>query len=209
MARRFVLPQRARVNVDVDFDNELNPQQLDVATSGEGPKLVIAGAGSGKTRTLTYRVAYLLQQGVPPGGILLVTFTNKAAREMLGRVAQLTRLEPHHLWGGTFHSVFLEVLEFFRFSPEGRGIRKRRIPNHGPGPPTDAELSGGDNSPLIGGRLVDNGRSVVTSSRAANIRQSPIDDEGDMTGRVEAQGRRSGEALRVLAILHRPFAHDL
>jgi DNA helicase-2/ATP-dependent DNA helicase PcrA len=110
MARRFVLPQRAQAGPQVDFAHDLNEQQLAVASCGEGPKLVIAGAGSGKTRTLTYRVAYLLQQGVAPAGILLVTFTNKAAREMLGRVGQLTRLEPHRMWGGTFHSVGARLL---------------------------------------------------------------------------------------------------
>jgi len=110
MAKRFVLPQRAHAGVSVDFEHDLNPQQLAVVTCGEGPKLVIAGAGSGKTRTLTYRVAHLLQSGVPPAGILLVTFTNKAAREMLGRVGQLTQLEPHRMWGGTFHSVGARLL---------------------------------------------------------------------------------------------------
>jgi len=110
MARRFVLPQRAQANLDIDFANELNAQQLAVVTCGDGAKLVIAGAGSGKTRTLTYRVAYLVQNGVPPSSILLVTFTNKAAREMLGRVGQLTQLEPHRMWGGTFHSVGARLL---------------------------------------------------------------------------------------------------
>jgi len=108
--RRFALPQRSPVNLEIDFEADLNEQQLAVATCGDGPKLVIAGAGSGKTRTLTYRVAYLLQRGVPPAGILLVTFTNKAAREMLGRVGQLTRLEPYRMWGGTFHSVGARLL---------------------------------------------------------------------------------------------------
>ena len=110
MAHRFVLPHRIHADVDVDFRKELNDQQYAVVTCGEGPKLVIAGAGAGKTRTLTYRVAYLLDQGIPPSGILLVTFTNKAAREMLGRVSQLTHLEPHKLWGGTFHSVGARIL---------------------------------------------------------------------------------------------------
>ncbi|MGD8818247.1 MAG: ATP-dependent helicase, partial [Acidobacteriota bacterium] len=110
MARKFVLPQRARAALSIDFDRELNEQQRAVVTCGDGPKLVIAGAGSGKTRTLTYRVAWLLQQGVAPGAVLLVTFTNKAAREMLGRVGQLTQLEPHRLWGGTFHSVGARLL---------------------------------------------------------------------------------------------------
>jgi DNA helicase-2/ATP-dependent DNA helicase PcrA len=110
MARRFVLPQRARASVEIAFEKELNSQQLAVVRCGDGPKLVIAGAGSGKTRTLTYRVAYLLEQGVPPGAILLVTFTNKAAREMMRRVSDLIRVEPHQMWGGTFHSVGARLL---------------------------------------------------------------------------------------------------
>lgn len=110
MARRFVLPHRPHFGGDIDFDNDLNEEQLAVVTCGEGAKLVIAGAGSGKTRTLTYRVAYLLGQGAPPASILLVTFTNKAAREMLGRVGELTRLEPYRMWGGTFHSVAARLL---------------------------------------------------------------------------------------------------
>ena len=110
MARRFVLPQRPHSSGGIDFDNDLNEDQLAVVTCGGGPKLVIAGAGSGKTRTLIYRVAYLLGQGAPPASILLVTFTNKAAREMLGRVGQLTQLEPYRMWGGTFHSVGARLL---------------------------------------------------------------------------------------------------
>jgi DNA helicase II / ATP-dependent DNA helicase PcrA len=88
-----------------DYRAELNDQQYDAVTSGPGPALVLAGAGSGKTRTLTYRVAWLLDNGVEPNSILLLTFTNKAAREMLGRVAQLLPLETRSIWGGTFHSI--------------------------------------------------------------------------------------------------------
>ena len=74
-------------------------------TAAPGPLLVIAGAGSGKTRTLTYRVAYLLENGIDPRNILLLTFTNKAARQMLERVANLLPVDATGLWGGTFHSI--------------------------------------------------------------------------------------------------------
>jgi DNA helicase-2/ATP-dependent DNA helicase PcrA len=89
----------------IDFRKELNDEQFNAVTAAPGPLLVLAGAGSGKTRTLTYRVAWLLGQGVRPGEILLLTFTNKAAREMLHRVQDLTGVEPGRFWGGTFHSI--------------------------------------------------------------------------------------------------------
>ena len=89
----------------IDYPKELNEQQLRVVLAGEGPLLVIAGAGSGKTRTLTYRVARLLESGVPPAQILLLTFTNKAAREMLRRVESLVRGDVRRITGGTFHHV--------------------------------------------------------------------------------------------------------
>ncbi len=79
-------------------------------TAPPGPALVIAGAGSGKTRTLTYRVAFLLEQGIPPERILLLTFTNKAAKEMMQRVTDLLGGELSALWGGTFHSIGARVL---------------------------------------------------------------------------------------------------
>jgi DNA helicase-2/ATP-dependent DNA helicase PcrA len=89
----------------IDYATELNEQQYAAVTSAPGPSLVLAGAGSGKTRTLTYRVAWLLDNGVEPESILLLTFTNKAAREMLARVQNLLPLETRGIWGGTFHSV--------------------------------------------------------------------------------------------------------
>jgi DNA helicase II / ATP-dependent DNA helicase PcrA len=94
----------------VDYAAELNEQQLAAVTAPPGPILVIAGAGSGKTRTLTYRVAYLLENGIDPRNILLLTFTNKAAREMLNRVANLLPVDATGLWGGTFHSVGNRIL---------------------------------------------------------------------------------------------------
>jgi DNA helicase-2/ATP-dependent DNA helicase PcrA len=111
MSRQYTL-QRAPVckSIHVDYAGELNEQQLAAVTAPPGPILVIAGAGSGKTRTLTYRVAYLLENGIDPRNILLLTFTNKAAREMLGRVANLLPVDASGLWGGTFHSVGNRIL---------------------------------------------------------------------------------------------------
>ncbi len=94
----------------VDYRKELNAEQLDVVLHGDGPCLVLAGAGSGKTRTIVYRVAYLIERGIKPENILLVTFTNKAAKEMLFRVEELLGTFPSTLWGGTFHHVANRLL---------------------------------------------------------------------------------------------------
>jgi DNA helicase-2/ATP-dependent DNA helicase PcrA len=111
MSRDYVLqPFRPPVDLHIDYAAELNPQQLAAVTAPPGPSLVIAGAGSGKTRTLTYRVGYLLEQGIPADRILLLTFTNKAAKEMMRRVADLLGQELPALWGGTFHSIGARVL---------------------------------------------------------------------------------------------------
>jgi len=106
MSREYVLhPFRAASHLQIDYAKELNEQQYAAVTAPPGPSLVIAGAGSGKTRTLIYRVAYLLEQGIAPERILLLTFTNKAAREMMRRVADLLGQEMGSLWGGTFHGI--------------------------------------------------------------------------------------------------------
>ena len=97
----------------IDFTRELNADQLAAVTAEDGPALVLAGAGSGKTRTLTYRVAYLLQNGVTPESILLLTFTNKASKQMLERVEELTDMGAHRFLGGTFHHVGGQVLRSF------------------------------------------------------------------------------------------------
>jgi len=111
MSRDYVIePFRSEINLQIDYARELNPQQLAAVTAPPGPALVIAGAGSGKTRTLTYRVAYLLEQGIPADRILLLTFTNKAAGEMMRRVAVLLGRQLPSLWGGTFHSIGARIL---------------------------------------------------------------------------------------------------
>src|SRR5947209_5870520 len=89
----------------------LNPAQTAAVTGAEGPTMIIAGAGSGKTRVLTTRIAYLLEQGIRPWEILSLTFTNKAAGEMKERIAALLGSEyVHELWMGTFHSIFARML---------------------------------------------------------------------------------------------------
>src|SRR6266550_3247055 len=106
MSRQYTLQRSpTSTSIHIDYAAELNEQQLAAVTAPPGPLLVIAGAGSGKTRTLTYRVAYLLENGIDPRNILLLTFTNKAARQMLDRVANLLPVDASGLWGGTFHSV--------------------------------------------------------------------------------------------------------
>lgn len=94
-----------------NYMDELNDSQREAVLYVDGPSLVIAGAGSGKTRVLTYKIAYLLEHGYHPGSILALTFTNKAAREMKDRIAKLVGWEQaRYLWMGTFHSIFSRIL---------------------------------------------------------------------------------------------------
>ena len=97
--------------MDFPFLNELNENQRNAVSYTEGASLVIAGAGSGKTRVLTYKIAYLLKKGIPPGSILSLTFTNKAAREMKERIGTMVGANTaRYLWMGTFHSIFSRIL---------------------------------------------------------------------------------------------------
>lgn len=99
-----------------DWLSELNPRQREAVTHGDGPVLVVAGAGSGKTKTLAARVAHLISQGVPPERILLLTFTRRAAEEMLKRAAVAIAAQPqsaHRVWGGTFHSFANRILRIY------------------------------------------------------------------------------------------------
>jgi DNA helicase-2/ATP-dependent DNA helicase PcrA len=94
-----------------NYLNELNESQKQAVINSEGPSLVIAGAGSGKTRVLTYRIVHLLNNGVPAGKILALTFTNKAAKEMKERITRIVSPEiARYLWMGTFHSIFAKIL---------------------------------------------------------------------------------------------------
>lgn len=100
-----------------EYLKQLNESQREAVVYTDGPSLVVAGAGSGKTRVLTYKIAYLLRQGLPPQSILALTFTNKAAREMKDRIASLTdERMVRRLWMGTFHSLFFPVFSVPRRS---------------------------------------------------------------------------------------------
>jgi DNA helicase-2/ATP-dependent DNA helicase PcrA len=101
---------------NLDWLSDLNPQQQKAVVHGEGPLLVVAGAGSGKTKTLAYRVAYLIAQGTPPERILLMTFTRRASEEMLKRAAAASTHGAHmtgRVWGGTFHSMANRILRMY------------------------------------------------------------------------------------------------
>src|SRR5258708_14210174 len=105
MSRDYVLqPFQPAVKLQIDYAAELNAQQHAAVTAPPGPALVIAGAGSGKTRTLTYRVGFLLEQGIPADRILLLTFTNKAAPEMMRRVPDWLAQDLPSLSPGTVNS---------------------------------------------------------------------------------------------------------
>lgn len=107
----------------IDYRAELNEEQCRVVEEGNGYCLVLAGAGSGKTRTITHRVAWVLEQGIDPGNILLLTFTNKAAKEMIARVEHLLGVFPTGLWAGTFHSIANRLLrKYGDYTPYGRSF---------------------------------------------------------------------------------------
>ena len=110
------LPKGLEEYNEVNFEDELNDEQLDIVNNIHGPMLVIAGAGSGKTRTIVYSVAKLLLSSIRPSEIMLVTFTNKAASEMIKRVESLLGKRPRGIWAGTFHSIANRFIRIYHKS---------------------------------------------------------------------------------------------
>lgn len=92
------------------FLNDLNEEQLKAVEYNAGPHMIVAGAGSGKTRVLTYKIAYIIDKGLDPSSILALTFTNKAAKEMKERIKLMIGKKADELWMGTFHSIFARIL---------------------------------------------------------------------------------------------------
>lgn len=118
------IPEKKEEYNEVDFNSDLNEEQIEVVNNISGPMLVIAGAGSGKTRTIVYSVAKLLLSGVKPSQIMLVTFTNKAANEMIKRVESLLGKRPKGIWAGTFHSI---ANRFLRMYAKTMGLKPNYI----------------------------------------------------------------------------------
>ena len=110
--KQFVLKQHKKSSKDysIDYLSELNEQQYKAVSSIDGPQLIIAGAGSGKTRTLIYRVAFLVESGIKPESILLLTFTRKAAQEMMKGASNILDERCSRVAGGTFHSFANYIL---------------------------------------------------------------------------------------------------
>ncbi|MGQ0540057.1 MAG: UvrD-helicase domain-containing protein, partial [Gemmatimonadaceae bacterium] len=128
-ARRYPARPPAQPPSGRDIAAELNAEQAVAATSGDGPLLVIAGAGTGKTRTLVYRVAHLIERGVSPDRILLLTFTRRAAEEMLVRAERIVGSRSRQVHGGTFHATAHRLLR--RFGPEAGVARDFSIMDQG------------------------------------------------------------------------------
>src|SRR5947209_14975743 len=131
MSEPLVYPARER-NVAAqrrDFSSELNAEQFAAASHGDGPLLIIAGAGTGKTRTLVYRVAHLIERGVPAERILLLTFTRRAAQEMLSRVERLVGGSSKRVNGGTFHATAHRLLR--KYGPSAGLVKDFMIMDQG------------------------------------------------------------------------------
>ena len=185
MAREYTLHPRSGGGASgIDYRAELNDEQFAAVTSPPGRALVIAGAGSGKTRTLTYRVAFLLDQGIDARHILLLTFTNKAAREMTGRVRALVPHDVTPLWSGTFHSIGNRIL---RLHAEDLGFTK-----------SFTILDSDDQKSIVANVVA--GMDIDTRSRRF--------PKADVLATMFSLERNTGESLRDIIAVRYPYFDD-
>lgn len=182
MSRDYILqPFRGVTDLKIDYASLLNPQQHAAVTAPPQPALVIAGAGSGKTRTLTYRVAYLIERGIAPERILLLTFTNKAAREMMRRVSDILGSDMNSLWGGTFHSIGNRIL---RRNAAKLGFR-----------PDFTILDREDAKDLLKACL-DDAKIEVTETRFPKV---------EVVGDIISMAQNTGRSIRKVVMEEHPF----
>ncbi|VEN75069.1 DNA helicase [Candidatus Desulfarcum epimagneticum] len=160
-------------NFKIQYEKELNPSQLEAVFFSNGPLLVIAGAGSGKTRTIIYRVARLVEDGISPASILLLTFTKKAAAQMLGRASSLLDRRCADVAGGTFHSFANAMLR--RYGPEIGLPRDFTIMDRGDSESLIGMIKKEMESPLDGGRFPANRTLMSLFSRAVN-KSAPLEE---------------------------------
>ncbi|MBP5564629.1 MAG: UvrD-helicase domain-containing protein [Lachnospiraceae bacterium] len=178
----------------MNLERYLNPEQLDAASHIEGPVLILAGAGSGKTRVITYRIAYMIDQGISPYNILAITFTNKAAEEMRQRIDDLVELESDSIWVSTFHSTCARIL-------------RRHIDRIGYD--TNFSIYDTDDTKKLITNLLKKNNINPKEYPAKSILAVISANKNEMIGWEEYESMAKGEYEKVIALLYRDYQKAL